>query len=404
MSDDIHVGHVKFFDSSKGFGFIIPDVDIKEHHVQRGNIRPVSLTGIPGLYEGQEVKYRLGISKAGRPAALDVEGTEQRLAGVVVDFDDHLGEGEIKLDGGDSIVHVHHSRILGPSNQRKYLTVGNPVELEVARNQGQPQATKVLRLDTRQPLERFSFMFNLEKSIDFLATKLAQKEDWDYKDNPTRNHPTLQSYISGTFSRIEQQNRIQYATDTNGNEFACFNTGLVTDLQQEILTLFRRNNRKEQPWDPEWFFIAFVPTSDRRVAAFAGDFPLADYFEDASDLVLDWRLRIEQNAEHIIRERAHRFPESLQGNESARRGAFEAAFRDALRRVRRNYKAAVPQYHRGEIQLLLPLALENPPKVDRALVLSRVENTYRAHTIFPLDWAYRNARLLARPDREWLVP
>lgn len=404
MTSDMHTGAVKFFDSSKGFGFIIPDAGIKEHHVRRDNIRPVSKTGVPGLYEGQRVRYRLGASRDGRPAALDVEGVDLRLAGTVIEFDDHLGEGEIILDKDGSVVHVHHSRIIGPENKFKYLTVGNPVELELERYKGQPRAVRVLRLDTRLPLERFAFLYSFDKAINFLATRLAQFEDWDYKENPLGNHPILTSYIFGTFARIEAQDRVQFAVDSSGERFASFNTGLVTELQQEILALFRENKRKNQPWDPDWFFQAFVPTSDRKAAAFSGEFPLADYFEDAADLVLDWRLRIEQNAEHIIRERAHRFPGSLQNNEAARRGAFEAAFRDALRRVRRNYKAAVPQYHRGEIQLLLPLALENPPRVDRALVLSRVENTYRAHTIFPLDWAYRNARLLARPDREWLVP
>ena len=32
------------------------------------------------------------------------------------------------------------------------------------------------------------------------------------------------------------------------------------------------------------------------------------------------------------------------------------------------------------------------------------ENIYEAHTILTLDQAYNNARLLAKPDREWLNP
>lgn len=29
---------------------------------------------------------------------------------------------------------------------------------------------------------------------------------------------------------------------------------------------------------------------------------------------------------------------------------------------------------------------------------------YLAHTILPLDWAYKNARMVCRPDSNWLIP
>jgi hypothetical protein len=32
------------------------------------------------------------------------------------------------------------------------------------------------------------------------------------------------------------------------------------------------------------------------------------------------------------------------------------------------------------------------------------ERAYRGHTVLTLDMAYTNARLVARPDSEWLVP
>lgn len=73
-------------------------------------------------------------------------------------------------------------------------------------------------------------------------------------------------------------------------------------------------------------------------------------------------------------------------------------------RVYRNYKTAIPQFHRGEIQLLLPLCLERPDRADLALVVSRVGDCYRGDTVLTLQMAYNNARLLTRPDREWLTP
>ena len=79
----------------------------------------------------------------------------------------------------------------------------------------------------------------------------------------------------------------------------------------------------------------------------------------------------------------------------------EAQIKD---RVYRNYKTAVPQYWRGRIQLLLPLCLVQDGKADLALVVEKERDgrCYRGNTVLTLDMAYSNARLLARPDPDWL--
>jgi hypothetical protein len=63
---------------------------------------------------------------------------------------------------------------------------------------------------------------------------------------------------------------------------------------------------------------------------------------------------------------------------------------------------AVPQFYKSRIQLLLPLYLRNPRRPDLALTLERHGGWYRAATVLYPDWAYRHARLLARPNSEWL--
>lgn len=45
-----------------------------------------------------------------------------------------------------------------------------------------------------------------------------------------------------------------------------------------------------------------------------------------------------------------------------------------------------------------------PNEVELALVVGRVDAVYKAFTVLDLDMAYNNARLLARPDPEWLRP
>ncbi len=82
----------------------------------------------------------------------------------------------------------------------------------------------------------------------------------------------------------------------------------------------------------------------------------------------------------------------------------KAAVEAVKQRARRNYKTAVPQLHRGEIQLVLPLSLDGSGAAHLALVIRRAGNDYIGETILPLSWAVQNARLLARPDRDWLVP
>jgi hypothetical protein len=82
----------------------------------------------------------------------------------------------------------------------------------------------------------------------------------------------------------------------------------------------------------------------------------------------------------------------------------KGAIDSALERVRRNYKTAIPQYYQGSIQLLLPLSLTDPKRADLALVVEKFSDFYRAATCLTLDMAYNNARQLARPDRDWLVP
>jgi len=75
-------------------------------------------------------------------------------------------------------------------------------------------------------------------------------------------------------------------------------------------------------------------------------------------------------------------------------------------RVERLKEAAVPSWYltRDEVQLLLPLSLTDPERVDLALVVSREGEFYRGHTVLTMEMAYSNARLLARPDSDWLIP
>ena len=84
--------------------------------------------------------------------------------------------------------------------------------------------------------------------------------------------------------------------------------------------------------------------------------------------------------------------------------AIEKSIELAVKRIKRNYKTAIPHSYDGKIQFLLPLCMLSKKDADLALVVNKEENVYQAHTVLTLDQAYNNARLLAKPDREWLNP
>jgi hypothetical protein len=98
----------------------------------------------------------------------------------------------------------------------------------------------------------------------------------------------------------------------------------------------------------------------------------------------------------------------LKGDDLAYRmliDSFRRALDLAHNKVRWNYKTAIPIYFpaKNGLSMLLPLCMLSEDHVDLALVVERTESgNYQGHTIYPLNWAYSNSRLIARPDSEWL--
>lgn len=139
--------------------------------------------------------------------------------------------------------------------------------------------------------------------------------------------------------------------------------------------------------------------------------PLARYFDDPSELVFDTRVPLSVNVEHVPHDPA-RFPEALKHlSAEDLAGLVNAKAPEAIERVRRNYKTAIPQFYRdgrtgeGKMQLLLPVSLLRRDTVELALAVDRLgPEVYLGRTALTLDWAYNNARLLTRPDTDWLRP
>ncbi len=64
-------GKVKFFNSEKGFGFIMPDDGSKDLFV---HVSAVQASGLPTLLEGQSVSFEVEPDKKGKgPKAVELQ-------------------------------------------------------------------------------------------------------------------------------------------------------------------------------------------------------------------------------------------------------------------------------------------------------------------------------------------
>ena len=229
---------------------------------------------------------------------------------------------------------------------------------------------------------------------------LAEDEDWGYRNPTTRENPVLTNYISYTYKRLVHERKIAITSD---GQKLCFNTGLVTDNQEDVFGLFEPNRHEDAR--QQWYLTGWRQKSAYDLSSFSQLPDLAQYYDDPSVLVYDYRLELRVNIDHIIEGNKARFPAPYDSMETfALRNFMNGALDAAKIRVRRNYKTAIPQYHFRRPQLLLPICLSDPKVADLALVVERFTDHYRAATCLTLAMAYNNARQLARPDKDWLQP
>lgn len=304
-----------------------------------------------------------------------------------------------------------------------------------------------------------------DAAVNELAVNKALEEPWFYNndDSEKQNKPILKNYLSYTFERLCYEDTVERSKAiTEGRKpklkilenrnYAVWNTGLVDNIYDPIFAYFKRNDGSNPTVTQPWVFVAFN-TANSYHQKIMSDFPYkperASYFDDPRELfydtsteapTLDW--------EHFLKDNISRLPigfikkgfadafEFMEDPESlpiAHKEAYyrrlaDAIYADedwkqfvttrfknavdvALSRVAWNYKTAIPVYYPAakKLQLLLPLALEDKKKIDVALVCNHKYNkeegvnNYEGRTIFTLKMAYNNARLITRPDSDWLM-
>ncbi len=244
-------------------------------------------------------------------------------------------------------------------------------------------------------LFEFSYCPNYERKISSLA--MACPEKWSFGSNS--DNVILKNYIDHTFMKVYEESKV-LSNDT----YAVFNTGLFTDYYEPLYAYFEKNkNPDKQEWVLDGFFNAYqlnnlgITELPKR----------ANYFSNPSEMVFDTNCEIIPQYNHIFNDSENflRLPEAIRES-SNKTLLFEGAIKRAKSMIDANYKTAVPQYYKGKIQLLVPICLTSEVRPDLALVVSKneVANNYLGHTCLTLDMAYNNARLIARPDSNWLKP
>lgn len=291
-----------------------------------------------------------------------------------------------------------------------YLREGDALQFDVERTEDAFRAINVKILDWAATGEPFTDLLDMGRADWVIQlTAMAENEDWNYTVRPSKDRFTvLRSYIKYTFLRLNELDGY-IRTSADGTTLS-FNTGLVSSFQEQIFALFRK--RPESDLGPPWVLRNFEKASSVSfLQHFGGALPpLAWYHSSPSELVLDTSVPLVMNVEHVPHD-PDRFPDSLKSLSPQDLAALvNSKAPEAIERVRRNYKTAIPQFYRdgrtgvGKMQFLLPVALLRRDSVELALTVDRLEHNYLGRTVLPLDWAYNNARLLTRPDRDWLRP
>ena len=246
-----------------------------------------------------------------------------------------------------------------------------------------------------------------EAAFEKLA-KMAKTEEWnftkkEFKSRYKQKFPILTNYLNYTFKRVQELNLIHYSKE---GDKACFNTGLQTNDEKDIFATFYRYKLSEKLDKPDWTFFTFADSYSSRLTPFRPLPDIASFIDDANDLIFDTKLDLDVNYEHIIDHNNDRLPSELKSNRRIALTSIKGAVDSIRYKVLRNYKVAIPHWYDGKVQILLPLNLTDDTHADLALVVDKDKdgNIYRAKTVLTMDQAYIDARLITRPDRDWLNP
>lgn len=246
--------------------------------------------------------------------------------------------------------------------------------------------------DMADLLYNFMYMGDYNKNISELS-EMALPETWTLQSDDENG--VLKRYLSKTFERLQEENKV-----ITTEKFCVFNTGLYTNNYEEIFVIAEKSSANSQK---EWMFREFCSEYKLDNTDINTIPQRADYFYDPSLLLFNWHYPVRVQYGHILDDERNkdRMPQVIRESRMPLK-IFTGVIDNSIKKVIANYKLAVPQYYRGEIQLLIPLYFEDDNNPDLALAVTKKNGYYQGHTCLTLDMAYNNARLIAKPESNWL--
>ena len=237
--------------------------------------------------------------------------------------------------------------------------------------------------NTKENQNMAFFNVNWNDYTDDLS-KIAAPEEWSNNTYP--NNGILANYIVKTYEKLQAERNIIFEQN-----YALFNTGLFTKYYEPIYAY-----HSEQ----DILFLTEYDLGKRGIVKYPDR---ANYFERPELLLFDWHYKINIHYKHILEDNKSRIniPEDILNSHNLL-NTFNGAIDTMKKKVSSNYKLVIPQYFEGKVQLLLPLCLHTDDIPDLALVVTKIGNVYQGHTCLTLDMAYNNARLIAKPESNWL--
>lgn len=239
--------------------------------------------------------------------------------------------------------------------------------------------------------------------------------------------PILKNYLNYTFIRLLQLHTSK-AEGEKSNYFVfnadktkiSFDTGLQNKHNVDLIAVFGKfdpsKNKTQsqlssddiQTTLPDWVFQDIMtPLSDTYVQIFGGLVPdIAWYTRDSREYVYDTNYTINHEVHDHLLIRAKERSGMPTASDEAVRTYLRGVIAGIVPKILRNYKIAIPMFYKETqiMQLLLPYEAINGHV--SCLLVSRDDaiRQYRIKTILDMDQAYFAARLITRPDRDWLRP
>ena len=248
-------------------------------------------------------------------------------------------------------------------------------------------------------MDIYDYMYwgDYNAQIQALAEK-ALPEKWSFEDK--EDNSILKNHLKYTFNKLQDEGKV-IETDT----YCVFNTGLFSHYYVPIY-VYGELNKNTAENAARWYFKGFKDEYELGNMDIESDFPeRADYFSNPDRLVFNWHYKINVNYKHILDDlnTSQRLPDSIKNSDTPLE-TLSGVITKAIQKVTANYKLAVPHYYQNKIQLLIPLYFGKNKNPSIALVLNLMKNGYyQATTCLSMEMAYMDARLIAKPESNWLI-